>query len=313
METKNPFAKAVVVARNTNPALYHDHTVRRGDPGFCMSRSELAMFNHNPRRWKAGFVFKQTEAMKWGSLLDTLVLQPKEFEKRYAVPPLEYPGTPRKKGDPVEMKAWTRQAKYCETWENERTIQGIEIVKASDLHQVQAAAARLLADEEIAALLKDADVQVLIHATYNDRDTGLTIPVKMLIDAVPLVTGDYGKGLADLKSSESGVPRKWRKSVFDYHYHWQAAMELDAYTLATGEDRMDFYHPMQENYFPYEVSRRFLSAEFIQLGRDQYTAALRRYAQCLHTGLWPGYDDPADKNTWRGWAKTDPEDWMLAQ
>jgi hypothetical protein len=146
-------------------------------------------------------------------------------------------------------------------------------------------------------------------ASYQDAETGIVVPLRILIDLLPAVDSDYGKAIADLKTCGSAAVRPWNRAVFDHGYYIQSALYLDVWTLATGEDRTDFLHIVQESYTPYQTEKRMLSAEFIELGRAKYVEALQKYCQCLKTGVWPGYE--GSRLDWRGWQLTEPEPWMV--
>lgn len=308
MQPKNPFTNAHVAGHNVDPALYHGQTVERGTPGFTMSRSQLMEFDRCPHRWNAGYDLTPSDELEWGSLVDCLALDPLRFDKCYAVAPGTYPATPKKKGDPVIEKPWNRNANYCIEWEENQT--GKTVVPITKLTKAKAAVTTLLAEKEIAAFFNASKRQVLVTADYKDADTGLTVPLKFLIDLAPDAASEFKDVLGDLKTTTSAAPGPWTRSVFEYGYHIQAAMYLDAYNAATGEDRQSFVHVLQENFFPFETARRLLSLEFVELGRMKYQCALRRYAMSVALGQWPGYDN-AEARSWRGWRFTEPEPWMI--
>ena len=72
--------------------------------------------------------------------------------------------------------------------------------------------------------------------------------------------------------------RAWRSKVFKFNYDAQAALYLDVWEVATGEDRQDFKHIVQESYAPYQTQLRLISAEFLEIGRMKYQKALRSTA-----------------------------------
>ncbi len=163
----------------------------------------------------------------------------------------------------------------------------------------------------MSAFLNDAARSVFVAAQYTDRATGLIIPVKILVDAAPHPAGEFAKMLGDVKTAASAHPGAWSRKVFEQKYHVQAALYLDVWASARpAEDRTDFAHLIQENYHPFQPAHRILSGEFIELGRMKYQNALARYAKCLASGIWPGYDDD-QREHWNGWPFTHPEPWML--
>lgn len=308
----NPFTKAWIVGRDVAPSEYHNPASKsnRGDAGFVMSRSELMEFSHCPRRWINGFVSKESTSTQYGTLMDCLFTQPGSFETRFQIEPETYPSDTKSQ---IVQKPWTYQANFCKKWRDEVLAEGRTPVSPEDVAEAKQAIAVLRADETIASLADESATQVFVLAEYNDADTGLTIPVKALIDLVPPVDGPFGKTLIDFKTAASAAHGPWKRAVFDHSYHVQAALYLDAYCAATGEERIDWFFIISENYKPWEIGKRMLSAEFVNLGRVRYTDALERYCRCLKTGVFPSYDTDPMGLSYHGFNLCDIDAWMVMQ
>ena len=183
-------------------------------------------------------------------------------------------------------------------------------IKRKDAEAAAEAVAALEAEPNIAYLLANSEHQVLVMGEYLEAGTGLTIPVKALIDIVPGAQEDfYGATLADLKTCRSAGLRAWTRTVADGNLHWQAALYLDLYNAATGECRESFLHVLSESSAPYQTGRRILSLEFIEAGRLAYRTALSHYATCLKSARWPDYEGVGALN---GWTFVEPEPWMVS-
>lgn len=313
-ELKNPFTNAKVW-RGIDPAAYLKSEFHRGQPSFVMSRSELCEFARCPSRWLAGYRSEDTDSTDWGSLIDSMLFDDAiDFEKKYAITPRTYPAPKThakvksgeiKEGDPLD---WNGNATYCYEWKERQA--GKQFIKEDDYNLAKKARSLMLEDTGISEILNNAEIQVLVTGDYHDKETGLTIPVKGLIDIVPkLANTATGKMLIDLKTCTSAASHAWDKSVFTYGYHIQGAIYLDLYTAATGEDRNTFGHIIQESFEPFHVEKRILSQEFIELGRMQYLTALKQYCQCLKTGDWPGYPSRMSID---GWGLCEPASWMIS-
>ncbi len=311
-ETKNPLTNCRVIGSGIDVSVYlrRDESIERGNLAYVMSNSELREVATNPARWLAGMANDETKQTEWGTLVDALALDGAGFEKRFAIAPATYPAKESAKKDAAMIeKPWNWNANYCGEWRDGQERAGKIVVKNADFEAGKQAAEALLEDPRISTLIQDSDKQVMVTGEYHDRETKLTIPLRGLIDIVPTLESTYSKSLGDLKTCTFAAPNAWPKVVFERGYHTQAALYLDLYTAATGEDRIDFVHVLQESFSPYAVGRRVLSAEFIELGRVQYISALQRYCACLKADVWPGYDDGAPLN---GWTLVHPVAWMLA-
>lgn len=293
-ELRNPIVSSKIVGENVDYAEYSNQVVARGHPSFVMSRSELVEFNHCPIRWLNGFVNKDSDATGWGTLIDCLVLTPDKTQDLIAVCPSTY------RNEKGEEKPWTFQANVCKEWKKKQN--GKLIVKYEDWQEAQYAA-KLIKDE-FAMPLAGAKRQVWCEGLYRDKLTELDVTVRCLIDLVPL----DGHSLLDLKTCSNAAQRAWRKVCYEYGYHLQAAMELDLWNKAMGDERDTFRHILQENYRPYQMARKTLDLEFISLGRLTYLDALRRYCRCLKTHDWPGYDE---KDNLDGWQQIGPDPYMI--
>lgn len=289
----NPFVNGKVISKDTDPKVYRANG-RRGESDFVMSRSDLMEFHRCPARWIKGFKHKTTDEMDWGSLLDATTLQPESFDQLYAITPETYEAKGKRKDDPTEQKPWNWNAEVCKAWRSEQQARGRVAVHHDDYKAVLKARSELISHVEIARLITESDRQVMCMATYQDKATGIEVAVKILIDILPWASSaNWHACLADLKSGGSASPAKWEYHVTDFDLDAQAGLYLDVYEAATHEGRGSFLHPCQENYPPYHAELHILDPSYIYLGRMKYQAALKFYAQCLKSNLWPGY--PGDK------------------
>lgn len=304
LEIPNPFKNARVVGDSYDARLYHTEQ-QRGSRDFVVSNSMLGDFAPNPCRWINGYKKDQSKAKLWGSLLDTKTLQPEKLTQFFVTRPEFYPDS--KTGEP---KKWAPQATYCREWKAEQEANHVEPITKKLDEESNKAVARLFADERIAEVIHSSQKQVYVIGEYHDRETGLVIPVKSLLDLVPAASHPkHGRRLFDLKSGRNGSHKAWRKQVYNFGWHRQAAFHWDLYVAATKEDRADFRHVISENMPPYEPGRRTLSLEFVEKGRMAVLRALSLYAKCLKENRWPSYDDVP--NQFDGWPLCEPEPWMV--
>lgn len=255
--------------------------------------------------------------MEWGSLLDCLITQPGKFEELYAVAPKEYPGTPKRKGDEIEMKPWNWNATFCQEWEKEQRADGKEIATAPQAEKAFAAQERLQADEILMGFMSRCRRQVFVLVEWFYAETGISVPFKCLMDFVPPPEdAEFGNTIGDLKTTNDASPRKWRRTVFEQSWHLQASLYLDAINAALDANYSQMAHVVSESKPPYEPARRMLvdgPESFIQFGRHQYQEMLALYCRCLKENFWPGYDDIDSCRGGKlgGWRFVEPEVWMM--
>ena len=303
-EIPNPIESARVVGSDILNDDYRRQAVPRGHREYVMGRSDLCELIQCPHRWVRGFEDDATKATEWGTLIDTILLQSDQADKLMAVCPETYPD-----GKTGEAKPWTFAANYCKDWK--RANEGKLIVKGDTSREAQVAVEIIRNNPAAGPMIANSAKQVMVAGTYIDRDTGISVPLKGLIDIVPNKDHPtFGKSLADLKTAADASPKAWRRAITSRGYHAQAALYLDLYTKATGEDRCDFRHVVQENFAPYEVANYIVSQEFVSMGRELYTRALRLYCECLRDWNWPGY--ATGGLVLDGWSVVEPEPWQVS-
>lgn len=294
---------AKIIETNADPKAYHDYLSRhkRGDANFVMSSSALRAFAQCPLRWFNGYEPKSSEAKEYGSLLDTIVLQPHLFKNRYAIRPLTYTNEKR------EVKEWNGNSNVCKKWLKDH--EHLEITTEDDVKEAMAAKKMLESDEVIANFLESSDRAVWLTAEWHDEKTKLVIPVKALLDLVPRLDTEFAKSIGDLKSSRNAAIIPWTRWCYQAGYHIQAALYWDIMVKAQPErDLNNFCFILSENYPPYQSGKRLLAGDFVELGRSTYRKLLAGYSACLASGKWPGYDDHDE--TAQGWSIIAPFPYM---
>lgn len=308
-----------IVRVNADARDYHAEPIPRGHKDFVMSKSQLLDFMECPSRWKEGYESEATIATKRGEVWDCMVLQPEQFEQRFAVKPITYPAPSThaavKKGR-IEVGSplpWNRNADFCDEWELEQEKNGRIVISTALAENVRRAREIVMDDALCAPLFEGADFQVEVRGIYTSQQAGLHVPLKGLIDIVPRglinivqdFTGHPGC-LVDFKTAADASPRRWFRSAFGFGYHVQAALYLDLFNATNPDVKRDqFLHIVQETTDPFQVGRRAVSADVLDLGRSFYVAALERYCECLKTGIWPSYDV--------GWTTWELEPYMITQ
>ena len=278
------------IARHISYEVYSRQApgVTKGHKDFIMSRSELMRFFSCPEKWLSSEASEGSDATDWGSLAECLEMAPETLDARFVVHPETYMGGPKKD----QEKPWTRQANYCKDWEQDKTEQGLIVISSETAHEAEAAVLVAHQYKPRWDLVMCSKKQVMVVGEWNDKNTKTIIPLRCLIDLVPDASHPkFGKALADSKTARNGDPEGFAKVIDEKSYDVQAALSLDLYTAATGEDRCEWIFPLQENEPPYHITKPMpaLTAEFIAYGRAKYQIALREYAACLATGHWPSY------------------------
>lgn len=309
------FRDAKVGTSNTPHGVYQDYGrgVARGHLAYCQSSGELKKVLGCPQAWHESKPTKSdpTTAMKLGDAVDIIKLTPTHIKERIAVCPEKYTN---EKG---EEKDWNWNAKVCKQFKVDHA--GALVLKANEWEKANQMAVNLTKALDRWGLTgewADGASQVMLTGVYVAKVEGkeIRVPLRALVDKVPSPEGKLADRLIDLKTTGCGNPFAWQSQVFDLGMHMQAALYLDLWNAATGDERTTFMHVIVENESEdgkyYQCARRILSQRFQMLGRNHYVRALSVYARCLATGIWPDYEGLYPEQCAGGCIITDAKKWM---
>jgi exodeoxyribonuclease VIII len=242
----------------------------------AISGSALAKIDATtPAHWRASLATrKQTPEMAFGTAFHSYVLEPGKFAAEYAV-------------KPEDMSFATKEGK---AWRAEQGNKAI--IAHDDFEALKGMAAAMRAKPMTAKLLAGAKPEV----TLFDQIAGTW--VKSRPDAL-----NERLGVAvNLKTCEDASDGAVQKRIADFGgtYYVSAALCLDVLRSVTGRD-WQYIFVFVEKEAPYESRRVMLKPTVIDWGRMRYKRALATFAECMKSGVWPGYPDDtieADLPVW---------------
>lgn len=126
-------------------------------------------------------------------------------------------------------------------------------------------------DRELSVFWIDGETGVYCKARFDALARGLKI-------------------IHDLKSSRSAHKDFWMREAKSRGYDMQGAWYLEA-AKAVGLDIDRFKAIPFEKKGPYCVNWAHFDPEILKLAARANRACLRKYAECLASGNWPGYDE----------------------
>jgi hypothetical protein len=223
----------------------------------------------------------QKPALNLGSAAHTLLLGESGFRGRFAVRPEEFPD-------------W--KTKASKDWRESMVAEGRQVITPEDVATIKGMAASLARHPLVASGLLQGEVEVTL--AWKDAETGIWLKARP--DVLPRDTI-----LVDLKTCASAAPVAVRRAIAERGYHMQLALAGEGMkaTLGIEPGNDDYVLVFVETAPPYCVNVKPVAAETIQFGRRQIRRALRRFADCLSRGEWPGYDDDGVTAYLPGWAQ----------
>lgn len=119
---------------------------------------------------------------------------------------------------------------------------------------------------------------------WRDPETGILLRCR----------GDWTRNdllPVDLKTADDASPDGFIRHVANYRYDVSEQMYLAGYEAATGKRPPAMPFVVVENKPPYAVAVYTCGPNFRATGFAQFRADVNRYAECLESGIWPGYPD----------------------
>lgn len=223
----------------------------------CSLLKEIAI---SPGRlaWRRENPMEQTPNMLFGSAVDCLLFDGEAaYQERY----VQHPG-------------YSLATKAGKAWK--AANEGKQIVPA----EVKGCAQAVREHPIAAGFLDEGESQLSLF--WTDSETGIDLKAR----PDTFVPVNFGL-LVDLKTTDSADPEDFARIAYRLKYHWQAAMYLDGLTACTGETHEEVVYIVAERDPPHRVEIMRLGAAELELGRDEYRAALWLYAEHERRGEWP--------------------------
>lgn len=218
----------------------------------------------------------QSEALKFGSLVHALVLEPDVAEKSY-----------RTRAD---VDGRTKEGKAIRENENLLAIsEGVEFVSRKDWDTAQKIAASVHTHLGATSLIAGG---VAEQAGFCDEFNGINARIKP----------DYRTSeiIVDLKTTQDARPDSFLRSIMTFGYCVQAAYYLDVAQAIDGEARKFFWVAVEKEP-PYAVAVYEASEAMIRYGRAQYLKAIELYKECSALDIWPSYSQQIQQLTLPHW------------
>lgn len=271
------------VAHNVAPEDYHAWPEVSNSMLSAMARSPYHcwaeyMAPNRPER-------KATAAMKAGTLLHALVLEPHTVDARYIVRP-----------DGLDLRT-----KEGREWARS-TPAGIDIISSEQWQTALAQRDAIMAEPFLARLLS-APGQSEVSATWVDGATGLRC--KMRADRVTQIDGD--RFIVDMKTASDGSPHGFSRAVATYGYHRQQAHYTNGWKSAAGVPGLEFVFAVVTAEYPFVATAYVLDADSAQQGQDEVAELLAEFARCQRLDHWPAYGSGPQIISLPAWAKPQQE------
>lgn len=223
-------------------------------------------------------------AFNLGGLVHAMILEPAVVPDKYAVPPAE-----------VLTKSGARSGKNYQAWK-EQLGENVTIITKQQWIDAQKMADQILENpEHIEAklLLTSGEPEVSVFWTDPERD----IRIKVRPDRLP-----GARITADLKTTRSAEITRFGIDSFNKKYHWSAELTTWVLSQALGDLYEDYRFVCLENEPPHDVTIYKVGHDQMVAAREEIQPLLDYYAECYHSGIWPGHPPETRELYWPSWA-----------
>lgn len=251
----------------------YDIPIDQYHAGPGLSRSDMVKLLDNPYRYYHSKThqteFVKTDAMRIGSLVHTLALEPHQFDSHF-----------------FEFDDATKRDKRSQTYQDILAEAGKrDDVKSKEVVKAQAMADMLAINPLIRELQNTGYIEQSIYFTVEVIDQyGIRhyVLVKCRPDwmAPPIVI--------DVKTIDQLSEYKYKNHVIDFGYHIQAALIIDGIKAVTGIDVEHFIDVYVEKTEPHVTQAVKMGENFIAQGRALYQEALQMFVNCTVEQNWQG-------------------------
>ena len=197
--------------------------------------------------------------------------------------------------DAPDWRTRTAREQRDEAWAAGRTP-----VLAADYDRARAMVSALRQHPLAGALLDPSTGRPEVTAAWIDADTGVWLRARYdwlrdQTDGRPIIV--------DLKTCISADMATLQRAIHTHGYHQQAAWYLDGASVL-GIDAPRFVFVFVEKDPPYLIRVVQLDPVAERIGRARNREAVGIYAECVRTGVWPGYGDDIPLIPLPAWAET---------
>lgn len=232
-----------------------------------ISRSAISLVKKSPLHYWQQYLspdkepFTATSAMIIGEAIHTMIMEPHLFDQRFIV------------GQQVDGR--TKEGKK---YKEEFAIlaNGKHILYEDQYHNILNIIDSVNNHPTVRKLIKEPKIEQSIY--WVDSAT------ELLCKARPDIWTE--KRLIDIKTTNDATPEYFSRSVSDYNYHIQAAMQIDAVREITGVLIHHFIFIAIQTSRPYKPYIYTLGDYEIDLGRKEYKKLLIVLRECFDSNRW---------------------------
>jgi len=229
-----------------------------------LSYSSLKAFKRSPLHYLHYLTStkEKTPALIFGGVVDVLILTPDQFELKYVVAP--------------EIKRTTKEGKI--QWDELVKLAGGKEIISQEMFQSACNIRDAVMENKKSREIIDQVGTVQRKINWDSDD----LPHVMFSD----MDSTEGNFICDLKSAASAEPEEFQRSAFNFGYHIQAALYLEAFRKKMFRFPR-FIFMVVEKEPPYSVAVfDKISESFFKLGMQEIDTLRTQFKYCMENDLF---------------------------
>lgn len=266
------------------PGIYDQMPSKDYHRSFGISKSGLDLVNQSPFHYLYNLQFREepTKAMRIGSALHTMVLEPEKFDSEFAY-------------STQKIDARSKEGKELKA----SLLLSGKIVLAVDEYEAVINMTKAIRNHLGASnLLSNGIAEQSIFHIHHD----MQVLCKVRPD-YRKITKSGKHIIADVKTTDNACMEEFERKVASMRYHVQAGYYWDIVEEATNVPVDEFIFIVVEKTPPYGVALYSCDWHIITAGRYEYLQNLAKYKECYLGGYWPCYGNDSMRITLPQWAK----------
>lgn len=255
------------------------------------SNSRLSQILKSPAHLKAAMdeEYEETPAQRQGRVSHTAILEPDEFESRYVVIGQCDGKTKAGKRCSKNGSVYRDGASFCHQHDpapGEPYEDDAPEVISEDERDVALAQRDTVLSRSAAKTLLTGSGEVELGVLWHDQETEVLCKGRWDRHSPEIAGG----AIVDVKTTRDASRLEFERSIFNFGYFRQGGLYLSG-ARARKLPAKRFVIIAVEKTPPHEVAVYRLSDSAAEEGLKQSRLLLRRYAECLESGEYPGYPD----------------------
>jgi len=229
---------------------------------------------------------KETDALRFGQLVHTAILEPESLSMEYAIAP--------------SVDRRTKAGK--QEWEDFTRVHSDKVVVKREDYDKAIAMRESVMQHPAAKALLNRKRMTEVTATWNHDG----IDCKARLDGYIGPKGKAKPIILDLKTAMDASTDGFSRAVAKFNYHLQQAFYVDA-VKAIKKRHAQFIFIAVEKEPPYAVGVYTLNDEAEEVGRKMYEDVLTRWRDSVQSNYAVGYGDSIQEIELPGWAVSTSE------